>query len=133
MEATKESYNEKDISVDEDVISVIEENLVIDTVKRVTGEISVTKNVVSENLDIPAPVVETTYVETRKPIGEPVDAMPETRTEGDTLIIPVVREETVVTKRLVLVEEIHLTRKTVKSEKTFPVVLRTEEVTINRL
>jgi uncharacterized protein (TIGR02271 family) len=44
-------------------------------------------------------------------VGREVDAVPEIRTEGDTLIIPLFEEVLVVEKRLVLRKEIHLTRR----------------------
>src|ERR1700749_1144074 len=42
----------------------------------------------------------------RKPIGRTIDAAPPVRTEGDTIIIPVIEEIAVVERRLVLKEEI---------------------------
>ena len=41
-------------------------------------------------------------------IGKPVDSMPQVRREGDTTIVPVVEEEVVVQRRLVLKEEIRI-------------------------
>jgi stress response protein YsnF len=48
----------------------------------------------------------------RVPIDQPVDAAPALRWEGETLIVPVLAEEVVVTRRLILREEIRLTRRT---------------------
>jgi stress response protein YsnF len=39
-----------------------------------------------------------------------VDKVPEVRTEGSTTIIPVIKEVAVVEKKLMLIEEIHITR-----------------------
>jgi stress response protein YsnF len=47
---------------------------------------------------------------TRERLDREIDAVPETRVEGDTTIIPVVEEVMVVEKRLVLVEEIRIAR-----------------------
>lgn len=58
----------------------------------------------------------------RVPINRAVDAVPEVRTEGDTTIIPVMREELVVQRRLLLAEEIHLRR--VRSTKRHREVVR---------
>ena len=45
----------------------------------------------------------------RVPINEPVDHLPATRVEGDTTIVPVMRERLVLKRELVLVEELHIT------------------------
>jgi hypothetical protein len=46
----------------------------------------------------------------RIPVNRLVDTAPETRTEGDVTIIPIVEEVMVVEKRLLLKEEIHIRR-----------------------
>jgi uncharacterized protein (TIGR02271 family) len=46
-------------------------------------------------------------------IGEPVETAPEPRQEGDTWIIPVIEEQLVLQKRLIVKEEIRLTRRRV--------------------
>ena len=46
----------------------------------------------------------------RVPLNTPVDAVPSVRHEGDTMIIPVVEEVLVTEKRLMLREEIRVTR-----------------------
>ena len=52
------------------------------------------------------------------------------RREGDTLIVPVMEEVTVVEKRILLREEIYIRRKQVRKPKTEKVKLRKEEVRI---
>lgn len=65
-------------------------------------------------------------------IGKPVDAMPSVRQEGDTTIVPVVEEEVVVQRRLVLKEEIRirLVRTTRRHQER--VVLRRQEAAVTR-
>jgi uncharacterized protein (TIGR02271 family) len=46
----------------------------------------------------------------RIPIGRVIEHPPETRQEGNTLVIPVVEEILVVERRLILREEIHIRR-----------------------
>ena len=53
---------------------------------------------------------------TRVPIDRQVDVVPQTRTEGDLTIIPILEEVLVVEKRLMLKEEIHI-RRTAKTER----------------
>ena len=54
------------------------------------------------------------------------------RREGDTLIVPVMEEITVVEKRLILREELYIRRKKVKHPKSEKVRLRREQVNVER-
>lgn len=68
----------------------------------------------------------------RVAVNREVREVPGIRTEGDLLYIPVVEEEVVVTKRLILREEI-VVRRTVETETVrVPVTLRRTEVTVER-
>jgi len=49
----------------------------------------------------------------RVPVNRPVDAVPEARYEGDALVVPIVAEELVTTKRLVVREDLRITRRRV--------------------
>ena len=46
----------------------------------------------------------------RVPVGRTVESVPETRQEGDILVVPVVEEILIVERRLVLKEEIRIRR-----------------------
>jgi stress response protein YsnF len=59
--------------------------------------------------------------------------MPSTREEGDTLIVPVVEEQLVVSKRLVLKEEIHIRRERTQSRVSQSVPIEREHATVERL
>jgi stress response protein YsnF len=69
----------------------------------------------------------------RVSIGHEVKEAPRVRTEGDVTIVPVVREEVRVEKYLVLVEEIHLRRRTRTKNVEIPVELRRQSVVVSRL
>jgi len=71
----------------------------------------------------------------RRPIGRtlPAGSAPVPHHDGDTLVIPVLRETVVVEKRLVLVEEVRITRTAVTERLQQPVTLRTEQIEIERL
>jgi uncharacterized protein (TIGR02271 family) len=71
----------------------------------------------------------------RRPIGLtlPGTDMPEPRYEGDVLVIPVVEEILITEKRLVVVEEIRITRTQGTHRKPQRVSLRKEEIAIERL
>ena len=53
-----------------------------------------------------------------------------TRRDGDTIIVPVMEEVTVVEKRLRLIEEIHIRRRQVTRPKKEKVRLRKEEIRV---
>ena len=58
--------------------------------------------------------------------------MPHVRLEGTTTIVPVVEEVVVIEKALVLVEEIHIRRRTSTEQVEIPVTLRRERATVER-
>jgi len=66
------------------------------------------------------------------PKNIPLDEIPTVRLEGNTTIIPVVEEQLVVEKRLVLVEEIHLHRRKTSETQEIPVTLRSERAVVER-
>ncbi len=68
----------------------------------------------------------------RVPIGRVIEAVPPTREEGDTTIIPVVEEIVVVERRLVLKEEVRLRRVRVTERHRETVVLREQDAVITR-
>jgi uncharacterized protein (TIGR02271 family) len=68
----------------------------------------------------------------RVAIGRVVAAAPPVRQEGDTTVIPVVEEIVVVERRLVLKEEVRLTRVRVAGRHREAVALRTQEATVTR-
>ena len=68
----------------------------------------------------------------RVPKNVRVTDVPHVRLEGNTTIVPVVEEVLVVEKALVLVEEIHICRRSVPEEAQIPVKLRSERAAIER-
>ena len=69
----------------------------------------------------------------RVPLGVPVETLPAVREEDGVLIVPVVEEQLVVTTRLILKEEIRITRRSRTELVREPVRLRSERVDIERL
>ena len=67
------------------------------------------------------------------PVNKYVETAPQIRYEGDTMIVPVVKEVVVVEKRLMLVEEVHITKNTVTNEGEKSIPLRREEVFVERV
>jgi uncharacterized protein (TIGR02271 family) len=64
--------------------------------------------------------------------NERLSEMPHVRLEGSTTIIPVVEEVLVVEKALVLVEEIHVRRRTEMETVQIPATVRSERATVER-
>ncbi|THH41669.1 DUF2382 domain-containing protein [Neolewinella litorea] len=120
----------REVPADEAIIPVVKEQLVFTSQPTVTGEVKVEKRVRTETVDVPLTTIDTSYRERRHTVNRVIDSIPEVRYEGDRIVIPVVREEEVVTKRLVLVEEIHLTKEQRVTERTTSVSLRSEQVNI---
>ena len=68
----------------------------------------------------------------RVPMDVLVETAPEVREENGTIIVPVVEERLVITKQLVLVEELHVKRTSIDKVTDIPVSLRSTEVTVSR-
>jgi len=68
----------------------------------------------------------------RVPVGRVVDAVPPVRQEGDVTIMPVVEEELVVVRRLVLKEEVHIRRVQTTVSQVQTVTLRQQHVSVTR-
>jgi stress response protein YsnF len=70
----------------------------------------------------------------RVPKNVIVDTVPEgVRYEGDVMIIPVLKEVAVVEKKIMLVEEIHVSRHTTRAKKTVEVPVRKEKIEAERI
>jgi len=68
----------------------------------------------------------------RMAVGRIVDAVPPVRQEGDVTILPVVEEELVVVRRLVLKEEVHIRRVQTTVSHLETVTLREQHVSVTR-
>jgi uncharacterized protein (TIGR02271 family) len=113
------------------VIPIIQEQLHISKQVVETGTVSLSKKIVEEAYETELSVYKEDLIVERKPINEYIKGdLPKTRTEGETTIVPIIKE--VIIKRLLLVEEVHITMR--KTETVVPVneVLRKEEITITR-
>jgi uncharacterized protein (TIGR02271 family) len=114
------------------VIPVIEEQVSISKRLVETGKVTIVKQVHEEQQQIDVPIVRENVRVERVTINQYVDAPPSVRQEGDTMIIPVLREVIVTQKKLLLVEEVHVTKERVEENDVRQVTLRQEEVHINR-
>jgi uncharacterized protein (TIGR02271 family) len=115
------------------VIPVVEEEIDATTRAVRTGSVRVDKHVEKRLRRVETPLLHENVEIRRVPMNRAVDVAPKTRRMGDTLIIPVVEEELVITKRLVLKEEIHLITHRTKDRSVQEVELNRESAEIRRL
>lgn len=114
-------------------IPVIREEAVVRTREVERGGVRVHKTINEREEVIEQPTYNEQVDVERVAIGRVIEAAPAVREEGDTLIIPVVEEMLVVEKRLVLKEEVRITRRRFQETEQARVVLREEQVQIERL
>lgn len=118
----EENYIEK--------IPVIEEKLQVDKKTVETGTVRIIKKVTEEEVTIDVPTAREEVEVERVPLNKYIETPPSVRHEGETMIIPVIKE--VIEKRLVLVEEVRITRRKVQTEARQQVTLRKEKVVVER-
>lgn len=117
---------------DDTTIPVFQERLTVNKQLVETGQARLVKTVHEEPQVVSVPVMaEEIFVE-RVPMDQLVDDVPAARQEGDTMIYPVLKEEFVIQKRLRLVEEIRVSKRQVQTTETQTVMLRREEITVER-
>ncbi|MBC8054053.1 MAG: YsnF/AvaK domain-containing protein [Sphingobacteriaceae bacterium] len=116
------------------IVPVMEEQLTIDKKEIETGKVTVSKKVHSEQQVIDIPVVEEEVDVQRIPFNQYIqNTPPAVRYEGEKTIIPILKEVLVVEKKLVLVEEVHITRKQKHSNVSQQETLKQEEVIVSRV
>ncbi|HVG41166.1 MAG TPA: YsnF/AvaK domain-containing protein [Chitinophagaceae bacterium] len=115
------------------ILPVIEEQIQIDKKLIETGKVHIAKKVSSHETSITIPLRQEEFDIERKPINQVVTTPPPPiRYEGDTMIIPVMREVMVIEKRYELLEEIRVTKRTSEKAEVQRVTLLKEDITINR-
>ena len=113
-------------------IPVVQEQARIDKTNIETAKIRIEKKVLEVDKTIDIPLLQEGYEVERVPINKIVESHPPVREDGDTIIIPVVREVLVVEKRLELVEEVHVIKRKTTVDHRESITLRKEEVTVER-
>ncbi len=114
------------------VVPVMEEELRVG--KRVveTGRVRIHEDGHEHEEVVDEPLMREEYDVERVPIDEFVDGPVGPRHEGETLIVPVLEEVLVVEKRLVVREELRITRKRTEERRPQRVKLLSEEVSVER-
>ncbi|HKQ72056.1 MAG TPA: DUF2382 domain-containing protein [Polyangiaceae bacterium] len=115
------------------MLPVVEEDLVVK--KRAADKggvrVSMTPVAFEQLVDVPLRRQEVRVVRVAK--NQVVDRRLPARRQGNTLVIPVIEEVPFVEKRLVLKEEVHITRIVLQENHRERVVLRKERAQVERL
>lgn len=115
------------------VIPVVREELRVSRREIERGGVRVHKRVEEREEMVEQPTYREEVTVERVTLGQPLDQEMGSRQEGDTLIIPVLEEMLVVEKRLVLKEEIRITRRRIDETEQVRIMLRQEHVEIEEL
>ena len=113
-------------------IPLVEERLSIEKRQVETGRLKVRISVNEREERVPVELAHDEIEIDRVPKNVPLSDLPAVRHGGNTTIIPVVEEVVVVEKRLVLVEEIHVRRVSSTTTEEIPVVVRSEQASVER-
>lgn len=134
VEKSKLSVEQK-TDGDRMVVPVRQEQLHVDKRRVDTGQgVRVHKAVVEQPCHIDEALLRDEIAVTHVPIDKiiPLSDAPASRYEGDTLIVPVLEEVLVVEKCLRLKEEIRIERRQHTERHTETVLLKSEEISIER-
>ena len=113
------------------VLTVKEERIRADKVRKQTGEVAVGKRVVEQEADMEVPVTREEVEVTRRRVDRPADAN-ETFTEDESTIrVPVTAEEVNVTKEPRVVEEVVVSKRPVTETQRVSETVRREEVILD--
>jgi uncharacterized protein (TIGR02271 family) len=97
------------------------------------GEVHLRKETTERTQEVPYELiheeVDIQRVAVNKALGENETVEP--RQEGDTLVIPVVEEELIVTKRMVVREEVRITRRKITTQQKASGTVRHEELVVD--
>lgn len=117
------------------LVPVVEERLVVGKREVSGGEVRIIKRVDTTTEQQTINVLREDIRVERVQINQPLTAgqIPQNRTEDGVLIVPILREVLVVQKQLMLVEEVHISKRQVQAEETISETLRHERVEIEDL
>ncbi len=117
---------------DDIVIPVSEEQVVVGKRTVTTGKVRLHKTVQEYEEVLNESLAVRTFDVERVVLNQPVEAAPSIRQEGETTVYPLVEERLILTKQLVLREELRVTRRDTERSESLTVRLRRENVTVER-
>jgi uncharacterized protein (TIGR02271 family) len=113
-------------------IPVLEERLLVSKRTVPTGKVQLKKTVETYQEALDEPLAIWTFDVERISLNQVVDAWPPVRLEGETTIYPLVEEQLVLTKQLILKEEVRVTKRVGEKRDTQSVTLRREQLSVVR-
>jgi uncharacterized protein (TIGR02271 family) len=120
--------------MEERVIPIIEEQLKVEKKIIEKARYTFDKEVAEEQVELNLPLNREHITIEKKEFNQYIEtAPPAVRYEGDTMIISVIREEAVVVKKLILVEELHVTRHNSEEMHSSTHTVRKEKIVINKI
>lgn len=129
----RDDIDEDGADEDDVTIPVYEEQVRVGKKRVETHRVRVKKDVLEKPYAGEELLAKESYEVERIPVGEYVEQAPSLRQEGDVTVIPVVEEVVEVRKRLLLKEEIRITKKTEQVSEPVNAVLRQERVQVDRM
>ena len=114
------------------LVPLVEEQLKVTKRTVATGKVRLEKKVEAYDVTFDEPLAVSTWKVERVPLGQVVATAPPVRQEGQVTIYPLVEERMVLTKELILVEEIRVTREISERRNPQTVTLRREHLNIER-
>jgi len=114
------------------VIPLIEEQIQVGKRLVETGKVQLHKSVETYDVTLDEPLAVKTWTVERIRRNEVVEQAPLMRQEGETTIYPIVEERLVMTRELVLIEEVHVVKKLSERRDTQAVTLRRETLSVER-
>jgi uncharacterized protein (TIGR02271 family) len=118
---------------DDAVLRVAKEELAVGKRTVEVGRVRVNKKVRNREELVEQPLEHDKVEIDRVPINRVLKGPVKPRYEGDVLVIPVVEEVAVVTKQLMLKEELRIRKRAVRTVHKERVALKAEEVNIERV
>jgi uncharacterized protein (TIGR02271 family) len=115
------------------VVPVVAEQLEVQKRMVEAGGVRVRKTVREREEVVDEPLLREEVQVTRVPVGRVVEGPVPVRHVGDTIIVSLLEEVLVVEKRLMLKEELHITKERVETYRPQRVVLRSEEAVVERV
>lgn len=114
------------------VIPVIQEEAHIATQATERGRVRITKRVHTQEETVDTPLRQERVQVERVPVEQIVESPVAMHYDGDTLVIPVIEEVLVVEKRLLLKEEVRVTKYVGETQHQETITVRQEEVAVER-
>lgn len=115
------------------VVPVIREELEVGRRTVETGRVRIHKLVREHEETVDEPLLRDEVRVERVAVNRFVDAPPTPRVEGEVTVLPLVEEVLVVQRRLLLREELHITKRQIETRNPQTVTLKSEEVRVERI